>query len=140
MVDNNPALTAVCRLEPDGAAVVAAIAHARRFAATARCGAEAEARLLILIEEAVSNIIEHGTPPVGSSIGIEIAAIGADIGVTITDAGPFFDPRGHYVEERVIANCGGGAGIALIRAWSTVIAYDREDGINRLKLVIANHG
>jgi serine/threonine-protein kinase RsbW len=140
MIDNNPALTAQCTLVADHTAIAAAIDHAKVFAAGASCGAEAEARLLILIEEAVSNIIEHGNAPLGSTIGIEIAAIGADIGVTITDAGGYFDPRAHDPGPVVVSERGGGAGIALIQAWSTLIDYAQADGRNTLRLVIANHG
>lgn len=140
MIDNNPALTAVCALAADQSAIAAAIDHAKTFASSASCGAEAEARLLILIEEAVSNIIEHGNAPPDSKIGIEIAAIGADIGVTITDAGSYFDPRDHDPGPVVISERGGGAGIALIQAWSMLIDYAETDGRNTLRLVIANNG
>lgn len=140
MIDNNPALTAVCELVADHGAVAAAIVHAKAFAAEAPCGAEAEARMLVLIEEAVSNIIEHGNTPVGSTIRIEIAAIGADIGVTISDSGHYFDPRAHDPGPVAMSSRGGGAGIALIQAWSTVIDYHRLDGRNTLRLVVANHG
>jgi serine/threonine-protein kinase RsbW len=140
MIDNNPALTTVCELTVDHDAVVAAIDHAKAFIAEASCSAEAESRLLVLIEEAVSNIIEHGKAPAGSKIRIELAAKGADIGMAITDAGMFFDPRTHHTGAILISERGGGAGIALIKAWSKAIDYEAANGCNTLRLVIANHG
>jgi serine/threonine-protein kinase RsbW len=140
MVDNNPTLTSRFQLPADYSAVGAAVEHARNFAAQANCGPEAEARLLILVEEAVSNIIEHGAPPPGSKVGLELAAIGADIGVTITDMGQYFDPRAYPFDASAIPERGGGAGLALLHAWSTVIGYDCQDDANCLRFVIANHG
>ncbi len=140
MVDNNPALTTVCELIANHDAVTAALEHARAFVTVVSCEAEAEARLFVLIEEAVSNIVEHGNAPVESVIRLELSEIGADIAITITDCGVFFDPRAHDTSGVVISERGGGAGIALIQSWSTAIDYGAANGRNTLRLVIANHG
>lgn len=135
---NNPALTAKIVLPADGNTTRKALEWVRDFVARAHCGADAEAKLSIIVEELVANIIEHGDPLPDSDIGIELSAIGTDIGLTLSDAGTFFDPRTADVPAEIPPERGGGAGIALVLSWSHVINYSRIDGRNVLTLVISN--
>lgn len=136
---NNPALTAKSRFAADGQAVRNALKTTREFIARAACGADAEARLCIIVEELVTNVIEHGEAPVDSEIGLELAAIGAEIGLTLTDEAMPFDIRTAATPAETPPQRGGGAGIALVLHWAQVIDYQRVDGRNVLKLVISNH-
>ncbi|MEQ1883283.1 MAG: ATP-binding protein [Burkholderiales bacterium] len=136
---NNPALMASARLPANTLAIGKALELARDFVARANCGADAEARLSIIVEELVTNIVEHGFPPPESEIAIELAALGADIGLTLSDAGVFFDLRSAAAPVDIPPERGGGAGIALVLSWANVIGYAAVDGRNVLRLVIPNH-
>ncbi len=135
---NNPALTAKIQLFIDNNTTRNALELVRDFVARAQCGGDAEAKLSIIVEELVTNIVEHGAPPPDSNIAIELSAIGADIGLTLSDAGTFFDPRSADAPSEIPPERGGGAGIALVLSWSNVINYSRIDGRNVLTLVIQN--
>lgn len=135
---NNPALTAKASISADSAAIAKALELARDFIARAGCGPDAEARISIIVEELVANIVEHGAAPPESEIGIELAALGADIGVTISDAGTFFDIREAEAPGEIPPERGGGAGIALVLEWTQVIDYARVDGRNVLRLLVSS--
>ena len=139
MFDNNPALTAAKAFKADNAAVSRALAVVGDFLAGANCGADAEAKLAIVVEELVANLIEHGNCPRDSEIELELTSLGADIGVTICDAGTAFDPRAFDSDAHVPPERGGGAGIALVKAWATITAYECGGGCNILRLVITEH-
>ncbi len=136
---NNPALTAFVRIPADTLAAAKALELVADFVQRANCGADAEARLAIIVEELVANIVEHGAPPPESDIAIELAALGADIGLMLSDAGSFFDMREASAPADIPPERGGGAGIALVLNWANVIAYEAVDGRNVLRLVIPNH-
>ncbi len=135
---NNPALTAKIRLLIDSNTTRNVLELVRDFVARAQCGRDAEAKLSIIVEELVTNIVEHGVPPPDSDIAIELSAIGAEIGLTLSDSGTFFDPRSVDAPAEIPPERGGGAGIALVLSWSNVINYARIDGRNVLTLVIPN--
>lgn len=136
---NNPALMASAQFFANTLATAKALELVRDFVARANCGADAEARLSIIVEELVTNIVEYGSAPPESEIAIEIAAIGADIGLMLSDAGKFFDLRNAAPPAEIPPERGGGAGIALVLSWASVIDYAAADGRNVLRLVIPNH-
>lgn len=140
MVDyNNPALTVEARFSADHDAVRKALELARDFLERSGCGGDAEARLCIIVEELVANLVEHGEPPPESLIMLELAAIGVDIKLTLSDAATPFDIRSAAVSGKVPPERGGGAGIALVLRWAHVMDYGRIDGRNVLKLLIPNN-
>ena len=107
------------------------IASAWLFATDARLADDTADRLAIVVEEWVTNIAEHSGAPPGSAIVLKLQQVGLGVRLTVTDAGVAFDPRtaedkGPNLER------GGGAGIALIRAWSEIEDYQRLSGRNRL--------
>lgn len=137
MVDyNNPALTVEARFSADRDAVRKALELARDFVERSGCGCDAEARLCIIVEELVANLVEHGKPPPESLITLELAAIGVDIKLTLSDAATPFDIRSAAVLGKVPPERGGGAGIALVLRWAHVKDYGRIDGRNVLELLI----
>lgn len=137
---NHPVLSVSAAFPADDGAIATAIAKAQEFASRAACGADAEARLCIIIEELVANIVEHGAAPAGSLIALTIDAIGQDIGLTLDDGGTPFDPRLAEAPGDIPPERGGGAGIALVMAWSRAVEYRHDNGRNRLTLVIPAHG
>ena len=140
MFDNNPALTTSQAFKADNSAVSRALAVVGGFIASANCGADAEAKLAIVVEELVANLIEHGNCLCDSEIELELTALGSDIGVTLCDAGTAFDPRAFDSDAHLPPERGGGAGIALVKAWAIITGYECGEGRNILRLVIRENG
>jgi len=114
-------------------AVANAIAFARRFAEAGALPADAADRLAVVVEEWTSNIVEHGRASAGSRIVLRLERAGEGVRLVFTDAGVAFDPRTARDKGPNLRR-GGGAGIALIRAWCEIEAYQRRRGRNRLVL------
>ncbi len=91
------------------------------------------ARLAIIIEELVFNLVDHGN--IGEDGQIELVLSHEDgvVGIALSDPGIAFDLRESESEEE-IPERGGGAGIDLVRAWAEVVNYDTNGGRNRLLL------
>ena len=90
--------------------MVRAIRAARRFAAGCGVAEAAVDRLCLVVDEWLTNVVEHGRP---------------------------FDPRAAAAFEGPNPDRGGGAGLELVRAWSQIADYRRRRGRNRLVLVMA---
>lgn len=136
---NNPVIAIESRFPADDGAVRKALESARDFAGRVACGGDTEARLCIIVEELVANLIEHGNAPPESEIMLELAAIGSDIGLTLSDEAVPFDIRAAEIPANIPPERGGGAGISLVLSWARVIDYVRVDGRNVLTLVISSH-
>lgn len=91
------------------------------------------ARLAILVEELVYNLVEHGD--VGEDGLIELVLTHDDgaVGISLSDSGVPFDPRGAQ-SGAAVPERGGGAGIDLVRAWADIVDYESNRGRNRLRL------
>ncbi|MGF7149691.1 anti-sigma regulatory factor (Ser/Thr protein kinase) [Sphingomonas zeicaulis] len=130
--------TGIADLPTDGSAIAAAIDMAERFAAGAGCDGEWCMRLLILVEELVANLIDHGALPVDSSITLALARAEDAIRLDIVDRGRPFDPRTAPPDnDDLPPEEGGGAGLRLLAAWAVITGYDSADGANRLTIEIA---
>jgi anti-sigma regulatory factor (Ser/Thr protein kinase) len=117
----------------DGAGMLSgAVELARDFAATHGLEAGDAARLCILVEELVANLSDHGTPgptPPRLSLLIEAAAIR----IRLVDSGKPFDPRRAAVQSPHQER-GGGAGLAIVRAWAEIEDYRSDRNGNRLEI------
>jgi anti-sigma regulatory factor (Ser/Thr protein kinase) len=107
-----------------------AVALARNFAQQLAFAPDDQARLCILAEELVANLADHGTPgPVPPHLHLALAD-GA-VRLVLTDSGQPFDPRTALAtpprEDR-----GGGAGLAIVRAWADILDYHAGPAGNRL--------
>lgn len=123
-----------CDLDAHGPeSVHRAVALAQGFAAEHRLAPDQNAKLAVLVEEAVTNIYEHGAADAG---WLALAPDPAGVCILLADNGRPFDPRS--VAEIDLPNMerGGGAGLAMIRAWAEIADYRREDGFNLLELVL----
>jgi serine/threonine-protein kinase RsbW len=123
----------VARLAPDAGAVARALVATRRFARAHQLPADAADPLAVIVEEWVANIVEHGHSRAGALIGFRLERVGPGVRMTFTDAGIAFDLR-EAEDKGSNPDRGGGAGIALIRAWAEIEAYSRRGGRNRLTL------
>lgn len=90
-------------------------------------------RLAVVVEECISNLIEHADLAAGARIGLTLTADVDGVRVSVSDPGAPFDPRA-WTFEGPNPERGGGAGLALIRAWSEIESYRRRSGRNVLVL------
>ena len=123
----------------DEAAAAAVIRGATRFAAGVKLPEEDWARLRIVVEEVVMNAVKHGHPPASSSIAYGFAKGGGELKIRIADEGAPFDPRSDRQErspDETAPEQEGGQGWPLIMSWCRIADYRRENGQNRLKLVL----
>ena len=111
-----------------------ALAATREFLLIAKYETDAGARLAIIVEELLLNIIEHGLPPAGDRIELTFVRTSRGTRLTIVDGGAYFDPRSAEAPGALPPERGGGAGIALIRSWAKILSNDRRDGRNHLLL------
>jgi len=109
------------------------LATALLFAGEASLGEEAADKLCIVVEEWLINVVEHGEAAPDSRIAMRLERMDGLVRLTVTDAGQAFDPR-EAVFEGPNLERGGGAGLALIQAWTRIAAYRRRAGRNRLVL------
>jgi serine/threonine-protein kinase RsbW len=97
-------------------------------------------RILIAVDEAVTNIIEHGYDgPVNGEIEIVCEVEPETFTISIIDQGASFDPRSMTdvdIQRHVAQGKSGGLGIFLIRKIMDVVDYHHETGRhNRLTMV-----
>jgi serine/threonine-protein kinase RsbW len=99
------------------------------------------AKVLVVLEEAILNLINHATGLAGSPIDVRLEAEPGRVVLLIEDVGDPFDPRSapapdphRPLEERRA----GGMGIQLVRSYAAEVQYERLPGRNRLRLVIAS--
>ena len=118
-------------MRTDRNAVRRGLVVARAFADRAALGAEASDHLALIVEEWLTNIIEHAGAAPGGRIVLRLTHASRLVRLTVTDAGRPFDPRTVTFEGPNLAR-GGGAGLALIQAWCRIAGYRRAGGRNRL--------
>ena len=137
MNSGNP-ITVALTIAGDAAAVSLALTAAQQFSAAAGLATTASRRLAIIVEELVANLRDHAG--LGSSDKIEMR-LSHDVNgiiVVLTDPAAPFDPRLAPVPTGLPPESGGGAGLALVRAFAASIDYDHIAGRNRLTVRIAD--
>lgn len=108
------------------------------FSQNLRLPGELVFRLQLCLEEAVANIILHGSAaPEHPEIGVTLSESDGAVTAAIEDQGQPFDPR--EVEARpppasLDEAAEGGFGILLMRRFASDIAYERVGARNRLVL------
>lgn len=117
----------------DQAAVSRALRLTRSFAARTGLEPGAAARLAVVVEEWVANVVKHGGPQGGARIVLRLRLGDGIVRLSVSDAGRPFDPRSAAFDgpdpER-----GGGAGLLLIAGLCRIAGYARRGGRNRLVL------
>lgn len=113
-----------------------ALRASRSFGEDVGIDADTADKLCIIVEELVTNIVEHGAPPADSEIGLELAKADGGVVLTLSDAGSAFDPREQAAAE-VIPERGGAAGLPLVRSWARSLDYERRDGRNVVQVTLS---
>jgi serine/threonine-protein kinase RsbW len=115
-------------------AVMQAATATRDFAAAQGINGDNAARLAIVVEELVANVVEHARLPAAALIRLDLAQDAGRVRITLEDDGAPFDPRGVASPLDLPPERGGGAGLAIIRAWAIIESYARVGENNRLVL------
>lgn len=140
MVDNNPRFAASANFCLDWQTVSHALDLLEGFLDGQVTDDDIRARLAIIVEELVANIVEHSGSPADQPISLTFERSGAEITITLSDSGVAFDPCGHVQPSEPPPERGGGAGLALVQSWARSMSHSRADGRNTLTLVIDAHG
>jgi serine/threonine-protein kinase RsbW len=95
--------------------------------------------LILAVDEAVTNIIQHGYEQTGGLILVQIETLSDGLQVVIYDTAPSFDPT-TYPDPELTAELEerkpGGIGIYMMRKLTDKVFYCcQPDGINELQLV-----
>lgn len=91
------------------------------------------ARLAIIVEELVTNLVEHGGVTADGLIELALTEQAGAVEIALSDSGVAYDPRIDD-PDAPIPDRGGGAGIDLIKAWAEIVDYRSHNGQNRLLL------
>jgi sigma-B regulation protein RsbU (phosphoserine phosphatase) len=96
------------------------------------------ARIQLAVEEAVTNVVNHGYQGETGDVSVKCLINDFKIEITITDSGVAFDPTkipppdiSADIENRKI----GGLGVHLIRSVMDEVSYQRLDNKNHLTMI-----
>lgn len=120
-----------------GPAIVCALQATAEFVAAASVPEPLAARLLVCVEELVSNALRHGSVG-GAAVDLELVlrARAAGVELSLSDNGVAFDPTSCRDFTGPDRQTGGGVGLELVRRWSHEMLYARTDGRNDLRLLL----
>jgi anti-sigma regulatory factor (Ser/Thr protein kinase) len=136
MNSGNP-ITAVLTMAGDAAAVGVALAGAQQFSVAAGLAPTPSRRLAIIVEELVANLRDHAGLGAADTIEMHLSHDADGTILVLTDPAAPFDPRLAPAPTGLPPESGGGAGLALVRAFAASIDYDHIAGRNRLTVHIA---
>jgi serine/threonine-protein kinase RsbW len=126
------------------AALDEAAAFVSAFCARRAIGRPVELRLALVLEELITNTIEHGFGGESdAAVGVALRASDAGIELLYEDAAPPFDPLAHAARSPAAVDAAlderpiGGLGIHLLGRLASAARYAREGGRNRLWLTLS---
>jgi anti-sigma regulatory factor (Ser/Thr protein kinase) len=128
-------LISLCRkADEDTRDVSPALFAVREFADGEALDVPMASRLAIVVEELVANLFDHAV--VAGDLLVTLLLTRSDEGlfVSLDDNAQAFDPREAPAMEMPDPDRGGGVGLALVRSWADIVAYDSAEGMNRLVL------
>lgn len=126
------------RLPPTAEAVGELMDRLEAWAEAADLAPRLGSHLLLACEELAANITEHSAG--AGFMALSVRVEGAGLRVVVVDDGPAFDPlsiaapdTGAGIDDRDP----GGLGLHLVRRLASGLSYARDDGCNRMSLVLA---
>ncbi len=129
-------------LRADVADLIALAPEVEAFLGAHKVPSGAVAKVRVVLEEAILNLINHATGLDSSPIDLRLEAEPGRVVILIEDEGDPFDPRSapeFDTAQPLEARRAGGMGLQLVRSLATETDYERRSGRNCLRLVIA-HG
>lgn len=137
MDDNNPESSASATFHPDQHTASRALDLLELFLEAQVIGDEARAQLAIIVEELVTNIVEHGQSRADQPVTLALERSASEIIVVLSDGGVAFDPCVPVEPGNAPPDRGGGAGLALVQKWAGTMSYERTKERNIVRLTIA---
>lgn len=132
-----PSPTFAVRLPANSAAVPALLDALEAWLAGAGLPGEARMDIMLALDEAVANVIEHGYRGRSGEVEVEAAVVDDGVELRVADDAPPFDPLEAAppgLDDDLDHRRVGGLGIHLIRTLMDRAEYRREDGRNVLIL------
>jgi serine/threonine-protein kinase RsbW len=124
-----------CDIDENGPeSIHRAVALVQLFSASNALTPKQRVKLAILAEEAVTNLYDHGVVDSAFSGTLTLTSDNGEVRLMLCDSGEPFDPREADEIDMPNIERGGGAGLAMIRAWAEIVDYRSGDGVNRLEL------
>ena len=125
-------------LRGEAAELVRLEAFAEAFARNCALADDERSRLLVILEELFTNVVEHAYEGAAASVAVTLGWKHGRLTIDFVDDGPPFDPLAHSapdldapLEQRPM----GGLGIAIVRAFVDRARYCRKGDRNHLHLV-----
>ena len=125
-------------VEGTAAGVREAIEALQAWTDSERLPDDARRRMLTAFDEVLSNVARHARPEPAGIIEITVARDGNGVRAVVTDDGRAFNPLeapAPDTSSALDARKPGGLGIALVRALTDEVVYERRNDRNRLSLV-----
>jgi serine/threonine-protein kinase RsbW len=119
--------------EPAAPVIAAALNASAAFAADGGLGPAAAAKLAVIVDELVGNLLRHGEAECEIRIDLTLRREADEVAVVLEDNCRPFDPRATEFAGPD-AESGGGVGLALVRGLATIDDYERDRDVNRLSL------
>jgi len=108
---------------------------AREFAETQGLSSDESARICVVIEELIANLVEHGGLTEEDMVELSLGNEAGGVRIIIADRGKSFDPWS-APPNRERPERGGGVGIEIVRAWAQFVDYAATAEGNRLELLL----
>ena len=109
---------------------------AREFLKNETFDPRLQVKLVILVEELVTNALRHGGAQQDLALLLSLEKKGDGIRLAIEDNGPAFDPFSVPPATGPDPKTGGGIGLAIVQAWGEDAAYERKKQGNSLTLIL----
>jgi len=125
------------RVAADLEALPALLDGLQAWLAGCGCGEEVGFDLALILDEAFTNVVEHGYGGASGPVAVCVTLLDGQVVLRLVDAAPAFDPLAapppdlaEALEDRPV----GGLGVHLIRELTDRAEYVRRDGQNILTL------
>ncbi|XWN29620.1 MAG: ATP-binding protein [Devosia sp.] len=111
------------------------------FAKAQGLGTKARFTLDLVLEELITNVVNHGAGPEGADVQVTLSGQNGTVVGTVSDNAMAFDPLAmappdttSSLEERAV----GGLGVHLVRTLASEISYAREGDRNVLRFTLTD--
>lgn len=118
-------------------AIVGALRATEQFVAATGLEESTAARLLVCVEELVSNALRHGSAGGRTAeVDLQLRCRPEGVELVLSDNGAAFDPTSRREFTGPDRQTGGGVGLELVRRWAREMVYARTRGRNELRLLL----
>lgn len=128
-------------LDAAGDPLAALASQVDGFASAQGLSAKARYTLDLVLEELITNVVNHGAGPEGADVHVTLSGEDRTVVGTVSDNAMAFDPlamappdTSSSLEERAV----GGLGVHLVRTLANEVSYAREGDRNVLRFTVTD--